>query len=422
MTDQPQSVPRTSSWRRPGPERALAVMTLIDAVGTGVFLSGNVIYFKHVVGLSAGEVSLGVSAAGIAGLIAMATMGPVADRFGHRRVFILLSLVQVLGYTGYLFVDGFPSFLALITFLGFVDFGKSPAREALISSSTAPADRVSARAVLRTLFNVGFSVGSGLSTLLLSVDGTTAKYAFVLINSGSFLVCAVVAARLPAIEPVPPRPGIKRLRALRNVPFLTATAVTGVLTLHMSLLMVVLPLWVLSRTAAPPTIIGLIFIANTVVTVLFQVRLTRGVETLRDGAGAAWRAAVALAVSCVLIGLAAGDRVWLCTVLLLAGALALTVGEMVQSASRWAIGVGLAPDHAQAEYLGAFNMSIAGQSMVGPVLCTALVLGWGMTGWLVLAAVLLLAGIATGPAAEWAHRRLADEAPQHGELVAAGQA
>ncbi|WP_236029270.1 MFS transporter [Paractinoplanes lichenicola] len=411
------------AWRRPGPERVLAVMTLIDSIGTGVFLASNVIYFKHFVGLSAGEVSVGISAAGVAGLVAMGTMGPVADRFGHRRVFILLSLVQAAGYAGYVFVDGFLSFFALVTFMGFVDFGKSPAREALISSATGQGNRVGVRAVLRTMFNVGFSVGSGLSTLLLTFDGATAKYAFVLINAASFLVGAVVAMRLPAADPIPPKPGVKRLRALRNVPFLTATAITGVLSLHITLLMVVLPLWVLSRTAAPPAIVGVILIGNTIVTVLFQVRMTRGVETLRDGSGAAWRASVALAVSCALIGLAAGDRAWLSVALLLAGALALTVGEMVQAASRWAIGVGLAPEHAQAEYLGAFNMSIAGQSMLGPVFCTALVLGWGLTGWLVLAGILLLAGLATGPAVEAAHRRLAGSEPdRHEELVSAHRA
>jgi MFS family permease len=407
----------------PGAARALAVMTLIDAVGTGVFLSGNVIYFKHFVGLSAAQVSLGASAAGVAGLVAMGTMGRVADRYGHRRVFILLSVVQVIGYGGYVVVGSFPSYLALICFLGFVDFGKSPAREALVSSATTPATRVRSRAVLRSLFNVGFAAGSGLSTLLLTVDGTVARYGLVLINSGSFLVGGVLALRLPAARPTAPRPAVKRLRALANVPFLVATAIAGVLTLHMSVLLVVLPLWVLTRTAAPAGIVGILLIVNTAMIVLLQVRATRGLETLADGSRAARRAAVVLAAGCVLLGLSAGNHMWISTAALAAGTVVITAGEMLQSGSRWAIGVGLAPEHAQAEYLGAFNMSIAGQSVVGPFLCTSLVLGLGPAGWAVLGAVFIAAGLATGPSADWAHRRMvratAAERPARDAVLAA---
>ena len=56
--------------------------------------------------------------------------------------------------------------------------------------------------------------------------------------------------------------------------------------------------------------------------------------------------------------------------------------------------------------------------MLGPLLVTTVVLGWGTAGWLVLGAVFLAAGIAMGPAVRWAARsRPAARAAEEPALV-----
>ncbi|MGW1864550.1 MFS transporter [Streptomyces mauvecolor] len=390
----------------PGQQRSLAWMTLIDALGTGIFLAGNVVYFTRFAGLSAGQVSLGISAAGFAGVVALAVMGRVADRFGSRRVFIALSIVQTIGYAAYLLVHSFAAFFVLVSVLGFVDFGKSPAKQALVSLIAEAHSRVRVRAVMRSLFNGGCSVGSGLAALLLSFDSHLAEYAFVLGNALSFLACALFAMRFPAPERAAHHAKPKRLAALRNRPFLAITAVTGVMTLHASVLLVVFPLWIVERTVVPTSLIGVLMVVNTVMCVFLQVRLARDLESLADGSRAARKAAVLLAVSSLLMGLADSRHPWLAIAMACSGVVVLTWGEIVQAASRSALSYALAPEHAQAEYLGAFSMGMAGQSSVGPYLCTSLVIGLDRIGWAILAAVFVLAGLATGPLAHRAARSL----------------
>ncbi|MDQ3786990.1 MAG: MFS transporter, partial [Actinomycetota bacterium] len=48
--------------------------------------------------------------------------------------------------------------------------------------------------------------------------------------------------------------------------------------------------------------------------------------------------------------------------------------------------------------------------MLGPLLVTTVVLGWGTAGWLLLGGVFVTAGVAFGPAVRWAERTRGDRA------------
>src|SRR5262249_58689599 len=62
--------------------RWLALAALIDSTGTGLFMTGSAIYFTRVVGLSAAQVGLGLSVAGLVGLLGSVPIGVLGDRFG----------------------------------------------------------------------------------------------------------------------------------------------------------------------------------------------------------------------------------------------------------------------------------------------------------------------------------------------------
>jgi hypothetical protein len=64
-----------------------------------------------------------------------------------------------------------------------------------------------------------------------------------------------------------------------------------------------------------------------------------------------------------------------------AGSVLLTLGEVLQQAGGWSLSYGLAPEDRQGEYLGAFAMGTRTYDSPGPILVTSLILGLGQLGW-----------------------------------------
>ncbi|WFE49778.1 hypothetical protein [Micromonospora sp. WMMD1155] len=64
-----------------------------------------------------------------------------------------------------------------------------------------------------------------------------------------------------------------RLIALRDRPFLAFTLVDGLMSMHISLLTIALPLWIAGHTTAPVWMISALTLVNTGLVVLLQVPL-----------------------------------------------------------------------------------------------------------------------------------------------------
>jgi hypothetical protein len=62
----------------------------------------------------------------------------------------------------------------------------------------------------------------------------------------------------------------------------------------------------------------------------------------------------------------------------------------------------LPPAERRGEYLGTFSLGYSAQSMAGPAALTWLAIGTGGWGWLVIAALLVLASLASRPLVGWA--------------------
>jgi MFS family permease len=115
-------------------------------------------------------------------------------------------------------------------------------------------------------------------------------------------------------------------------------------------------------------------------------------------------AGILLAVCCVLFAVTAELPTWLAIVVLLLGAAVHVTGEMLHGAGSWALGFGLAPEHAQGQYQGLFTMSSQLGLTIAPALATALLANLGAAGWLVFAVIFLVAGGAAPAVARWAQR------------------
>jgi MFS family permease len=138
--------------------------------------------------------------------------------------------------------------------------------------------------------------------------------------------------------------------------------------------------------------------------VLFQVRVGKKVQTIRQGGAAFRRAGVIFLVSCSAMGLAAGLPAWAAVLLLAAAAVVHTYGELWQSSGMFALDFGLAPPHAQGQYQGLVGMgNFAGQAL-SPFILVGLVLSGGRLGFVLLGVWFALLGLAGPAVARWGER------------------
>ncbi|MEU1285056.1 hypothetical protein [Kitasatospora sp. NPDC005856] len=77
---------------------------------------------------------------------------------------------------------------------------------------------------------------------------------------------------------------------------------------------------------------------------------------------------------------------------------------MWESSAGFALGFGLAPDHAQGQYQGLFGIGFGAGQALAPVILTGAVLSLGHPGWLLLGAFFGVLGAAGPPVAAWAER------------------
>ncbi|MDO0924189.1 MFS transporter [Streptomyces sp. TG1A-8] len=387
-----------------GPARTLGALHFLDSVGGGIFTSGSAVYFIVVTDLPAAQVGLGFSLAGFSGFVSSVLMGMAADRIGARRLLFLSMLAIAGAYCLYPAVGSLPAFFAVVGLVGALEWGSGPLFHTLIMELVPEDDRVSARAALRSVFNVGFSVGALVAAALIGVGGSVMQ-ALPLGNALSFLLAAGLVLRLPA-TPVPP-PGterVSRFRALKDTSFLSVIGASSLLALHSAVLMVGIPLWLVTSDKLPRSVIPVVFVLNTILVVLFQVKCARGSETLDGSVGAARRAGLISVAGCLVLVIGNITTAWAAGLFALAAVLLFTFAELWQSSSAFGLGFGLAPESAKGEYLGAFHLHMVVQATVGPAVVSFLVIRHGSSGWLTMCLIFLSGAAAIGPAVRWARR------------------
>jgi hypothetical protein len=146
-----------------------------------------------------------------------------------------------------------------------------------------------------------------------------------------------------------------------------------------------------------------IVVVGSLLIAALQVRFTRGIDEPRDAARAATRAGAALAAACVLIALASGPGALGATALLVAGATAHLIGELLFVAASWGLSIPLMRADMPGQYQGVFATGEAAGQMAAPALMTTVVT-LGAPGWLALGALFVAA---TAPAAAITRRATA---------------
>ncbi|WP_018681419.1 MFS transporter [Actinokineospora enzanensis] len=400
MTETLVQEARSRRFRLPmepgSPARRLVAVSLVDSLGTGLFFAGSVLFLTRSVGLTAGQVSLGLALVGLVGFLSSVPVSSLGDRIGPLRLLIVLQFWRFVGFCGYALVHTFPQYLIVALFIALGDRVSNPVLQATVGLAVGESERVTTMAWVRSTRNVGYTLGAALASGAVAI-GTEWSYRGIVLGDGlSFLLAGFLLCRV-RLSPAGSETGAaavpkRRFRYLRDRRYLALTAFNGFLALHLSMLTVGIPLWLSQRTDLPgPWVPALVFV-NTILAVLFQAAVARRLGSLRRAGIACLGAAVALAATCGVYAITASTAGVLTITLAITGIVALTTGELLQSAGAWEISYDLAPPEQRGVYLGVFSLGVVGAEILGPSLYGGVVLPLGPLGWAILAALFLIAG------------------------------
>lgn len=394
--------------------KILGLSTLIGTLGRGVFLTVTVLYFSFIVGLSATEISIVVGASSATGIATSLIGGHLSDRFSARRVLLIALLIESVALIAYSFVTTFALAVVVACIAFGTEAGAHSARSAIIARGFEGPGRVTARAVLRTITNLGIAIGAAVGGLALLV-GTAEAYRAILIGAGVvYLGASLLTLRLPAsvdalrpdaLRPDAPRPDdeapiVQAAEAAapsrwahspwRDPRYLGFAALSGVFAMQFGLLEVGVPLWVAHDTEAPKVVVSVLLILNTVIVIAFQVALSRGTHELRVAGRAIGIGGVLMAGACFVYAAAAGvPPVWAVVILVAAGT-AHAFAEVFSQSGVWGLSFELADPVKAGAYQGVVGTFFAVGATFAPLVVTATALDLGTPGWGILAAMFLL--------------------------------
>jgi len=382
-----------------GLARQLAVLSVLEAVGTGTFLTGSAFYFTHVVGLSAAQVGAGLTIAGVAAFVTGFPLGRLGDRWGRQRVWFVGALLFALLYLAWPLVHGFAGFVAIVVMAEVIDSAVSSARGAYTLDAFSPEERVRSMAFMKAALNIGFTLGASLGGVALALPTDTGIRVLPYATAAVLMGAALLIPRLPtADQQVAPAHSPRTTgTALRNRGYLATSVMSGVLATNQVLLSVVIPLWIVEQTDAPRVLLAWLFGTNTVLAILFQVSASRGADTLRGALRASRRSTAFLVLSCVVILVTHDTIGWVTIALVWLAYITVTGAELFAAAGQWGFQSELSDVHRRGEYQGVARVGIAFGSLWAPALYTWLTTTLHAVGWLVIAAIVIAATTCLGP-------------------------
>jgi len=352
-----------------------------------------VLYLTKDLGFTAELAGLILSLYGAASLVVSPFLGRLADSVGHVRMMKASLLSSGLVMLAYPFAHSVGEVAAVTVALAVTAEAFRPASLSVLTDLAPPELRKAAFAVNRLAINLGMSIGPAVGGYLAEisfpsifrVDGSTSLLAFAVLAMTSFKVAEHAMTPSPDGAPVArSRPAYKDMQLLG---FLAACVpLAAVFFQHEG----ALPLDVVRDLGLPASFFGWMFTINTVLIVLFEVRLNLGTSH--------WPHRRSLFLGGLFIAAGFGAMAFSRTGLAIAGTVVIwTIGEMILLPSMSNFVAELAPPDRRGEYMGLYSMSWGLAFAIGPWLGTFTLERFGrVTLWGGTFVVAALASIAMG--------------------------
>ena len=154
-------------------------------------------FFTQIVGLSAAQVGLGLTIAGVVTFGLAVPLGKLSDRFGAKLVWATCSLLEAMLYLVWLAVGGMATFVAMMIVLELVSTTSRSARNAYRFDVFPRKERVSSNAYFRAARNVGYTFGALLAGVALATNDLDVIRAVPVITAGLLLLNSLLVSRCP---------------------------------------------------------------------------------------------------------------------------------------------------------------------------------------------------------------------------------
>ena len=366
--------------------------TLVNRMGT-MAIPFLVLYLTKDAGFTAERAGLILSLYGAASLVVSPFLGRLADRVGHVRMMKASLLSSGLVMLSYPLARSVGGIAAVTVALAVTAEAFRPASLSVLTDLAPPEQRKAAFAVNRLAINLGMSVGPAVGGYLAEisfptifrVDGTTSLLAFAVLAMTGFSVAEHVSASSTNGAPAPrSRPAYKDMQLLA---FLAACVpLAAVFFQHEG----ALPLDVVRDLGMPASFFGWMFTINTLLIVLFEVRLNLATSH--------WPHRRSLFTGGLFIAAGFGAMAFCHTRIAIAGTVVIwTIGEMILLPSMSNLVAELAPPDRRGEYMGLYSMSWGLAFAIGPWLGTFVLEQFGrVTLWGGTFVVAALASVAMG--------------------------
>jgi MFS family permease len=394
----------------------LALQSLLFALGQGTFMTGSAVFFTQIVGLSAAQVGLGLTIAGVAAFLAALPMGKLVDRFGPKKMWAVSAGGQAAMFALWPFISDFHGYVAMAAGMEVIGALGGAAYGAYTIDVLPPDERVTSRAYMYSALNVGFTLGSLAGGVALAFHSNTVLHSLPWFTTVVFAINAVAVTRLPRASHDERVPGERKVKVpgpgpLRNPGWLLTSFFVGVFWTNQVLLNVVIPLWLVEKTDAPRVLLAFLFGTNTVMCIFLPMVTSRGVKDVPTALKAMRVSSVFFVVSC-LITLATHDTVgWLTIALVWLGHVTVTGAELYLSAASWSFEAELMDPRQRGAYQGADELAGTLGKVWAPALYTFLAMTWGAAGWLVIAGIVVVAAVGVHPSSRLARRFLEKNVP-----------
>lgn len=365
----------------------LLTAAFIDWLGTGLFLAMSTVFFVRVVGLSVTEVGLGLTIAALAAMPLIALVGRLADRYGPRDMLILTEVLQGAATAGYLIVHSWWGFLPVTFLVAVTQQAAPPLIQSLVGELATGERRTKILAVHRMVINVGLSAGGLVAGLLLGLGLHHALQLLLIADAVAFVVAAFAMCALPNSPGSRGRAVSGRWKALRDSRLLALSGYDALMSLWQPMLNVAFPLWLVTRTRAPLSLVGVLYAAACLCAIFLQYPASVLTATPTQAMRGYSYAALCLSASSLAFAAVPLGPAWAAITLLSAAVLALVAGEIGQVSSAWTLSFAIAPPENRNLYLAAFSLGRSLSRAIGPLLMTGVVLALGTVGWIALAVV-----------------------------------